>query len=279
MTAGRPRRSAARWSPSSAMPTDGIDRRRAASRHRAAPRSVDRPRPRRPRRRSRCARSRSSADRAWWPSARTGSASPRRGAGRRGRRPAARRARGRRAAAPGPADGRRRRRRGRRRPAMMPGLRAAEQLVAAERHERGAGGERLAGGRLAGQPRRRAAGEPRAGGVEQARADVGHDRHAERRPARRPATCLDEAVDPVVRRVHLEHERDVGAGRAIARCVVGEAGAVGGADVDQPGAGLLHHLGHAEAAADLDALAPADERRRGPRPARRARAARRRRCC
>ncbi len=36
--------------------------------------------------------------------------------------------------------------------------------------------------------------------------------------------------------------------------VVGETGAVGGADLDQPSARLGHHVGDAEAAADLDEL-------------------------
>ena len=57
------------------------------------------------------------------------------------------------------------------------GLRAAEQLVPAEGHEGGPGGEGLAGGRLALQPRRRTGLQPRAGGVQQARADVGDDGH------------------------------------------------------------------------------------------------------
>ena len=55
------------------------------------------------------------------------------------------------------------------------GLGSAEELVAAERDERGTGGQGLAGGRLSGQPGRRAARQPRAAGVEQAGADVGDD--------------------------------------------------------------------------------------------------------
>ena len=61
------------------------------------------------------------------------------------------------------------------------GLRAAEQLVAAERHERGAVGQGLHGRRLAGQPRRWRAGEPRHGGIEQATADVDDHGQPERR--------------------------------------------------------------------------------------------------
>ena len=68
---------------------------------------------------------------------------------------------------------------------------------------------------------------------------------------------LDEAVDAVVAGVDLEHERDVGARALDGAAVVGDPRAVGRADVDQAGAGLLHHLGHAEATADLHALAAA----------------------
>jgi len=56
--------------------------------------------------------------------------------------------------------------------------------------------------------------------------------------------------------VHLEHEGHVGTGTLDGPPVVVGAGAVRGAHVDQPGTRLLHHLGNAEAAADLDALAP-----------------------
>ena len=139
-----------------------------------------------------------------------------------------------------------------------PGLRTAEQLVAAERDERRAGVDGLPGGRLGRQPRRRVrAGPPRARGVDEPAAEVGDDRHAERRQLA-DRRLLDESVDAVVARVDLEHERDVGAGRSSAPAVVGEARAVRRADVDELGAGLLHHLGDAEAAADLDALAAAD---------------------
>ena len=143
-------------------------------------------------------------------------------------------------------------------PGDDPGLRAAEQLVAAERDERGAGLDGLAGGRLGGQPGRRVrAGPPRARDVEEAAAEVDDDGRAERRQLG-DRGVLDEAVDAVVARVHLEHEGDVGPGTVDGPAVVGEPGAVGRADVDEPGAGLLHHLGDAEPTADLDALAPAD---------------------
>ena len=69
------------------------------------------------------------------------------------------------------------------------------------------------------------------------------------------STGLGEADDAVVRLVHLEDDGDVVVifERAL---VVGQSGAVGRADLDQPGARLRHHLGDAEAAADLDQLAP-----------------------
>ena len=65
-------------------------------------------------------------------------------------------------------------------PGDDPGLRAAEELVAGEHHQGGAGGERLADRRLVAQPRRRPVGQPRAGGVEQPRAEVDHHRRADR---------------------------------------------------------------------------------------------------
>ena len=52
--------------------------------------------------------------------------------------------------------------------------------------------------------------------------------------------------------MHLEQQRDV---VGDARVVVASR-AIRGADLDEPGARLAHHLGHAEAAADLDELAP-----------------------
>ena len=73
----------------------------------------------------------------------------------------------------------------------------------------------------------------------------------------RDRRVLDEAVDPVVARVHLEHDRGVDAGPVDRLGVVGQPGAVGRAHVDEPRARLLHHLGHTERAADLDALAAA----------------------
>ena len=92
-------------------------------------------------------------------------------------------------------------------------LRATEQLVAAERHDRRAGCDRLPCSRLAGQPGGRTATQPGTARIDQAAADVDDDRHRQRRQFvdRR---LLDEAVDAVVARMDLEHDRrvDVGAG-------------------------------------------------------------------
>ena len=68
---------------------------------------------------------------------------------------------------------------------------------------------------------------------------------------------LDEARDAVVRGEDLEQERGFGRDR---RLVVGQAGAVGGADLDQLDAGRLQDLRDAEGAADLDQLAARDHR-------------------
>ncbi len=46
--------------------------------------------------------------------------------------------------------------------------------------------------------------------------------------------------------------------------VVVQPGPVGGADLDQAGPGVRHHVGDAEAAPDLDQLAPAHHAPRGP---------------
>ena len=73
---------------------------------------------------------------------------------------------------------------------------------------------------------------------EQAGADVGHDGHAERRPARR-RDARGEALDPEVRRVHLEHERRRRPTRRRSR----PGDAVGRADLAQPRAGGLEQSG------------------------------------
>ena len=97
---------------------------------------------------------------------------------------------------------------------------------------------------------------PRARGVEEAAAEVDDNGRAERRQLG-DRRVLDEPVDAVVARVHLEDHGDVVAGDRPA--IVVEARAVGGADIDENGARLRHHLGHAEPAADLHAL-PATHR-------------------
>ncbi len=131
------------------------------------------------------------------------------------------------------------------------GLRAAEELVAREDHERGARPNRLSYGGLVAQPGRWAVGQPRTGRVEEAGAQIDHHRRPEcgERLDRR---ILGEAGDAVVRPVHLEDELDL-VGNPL---VVGDAGAIGGADLDETCARLLHDVGDAEAATDLDQLAP-----------------------
>ena len=163
----------------------------------------------------------------------------RRGGGRRGRPPGGRRARaapGRRARASGW--------RGAGRHEVGPtgdhaGLGPAEQLVAAEGHERGAVGEVW---RAAGSPASHAGGPSGSHGQAassspEPMSTTTGGRRAPREQLRRHG--LGEALDAVVRGVHLQHaarRRRPAIGR---RLVVGEAGAVGGADVDEPGAGLL----------------------------------------
>jgi hypothetical protein len=132
-----------------------------------------------------------------------------------------------------------------------PRLGTAEELVTGERHQRGAGLDGLADAGLVLQPRRPVR-EPRRRLVEQPRAGVDHHRRTQRRELG-DGSRFDEAHHPVVRRVHLEDEGGVGPDRG---CVVGGPGAVGGAHFDEPAAGLGHDLGHPEAAADLDQLAP-----------------------
>ena len=95
------------------------------------------------------------------------------------------------------------------------GLGSAEELVAREDGERGAGLEGLAHGGFVPQPLGRAAGEPRAGGVEEPGAQVDGDGRSE--PGELgDARGLGEPGDRVVRLVHLEDEGDVG-GRVLDR--------------------------------------------------------------
>ena len=112
--------------------------------------------------------------------------------------------------------------------------------------------------RAAGSSRSQAGGGPPSqghAGIDQSGADVGHDGHLESGELG-DRRLLREPFDAEIGRVHLEDERGVGGHRL---GVVREPRAVGGPDVDQPGARLGQDVGHPEAAADLDALAPSDE--------------------
>ena len=126
-------------------------------------------------------------------------------------------------------------------------LRAAEELVAGEADERGAGLDRAADGRLVGE-HRQVLGEV-------AGADVVDHRHAELAQLL-DLDLLDEAELAEVGRVGAQDRAGVLAQRAL---VVGAARAVRRADLDEPGAGLRDDVGHAEAAADLDELAARDD--------------------
>ena len=114
---------------------------------------------------------------------------------------------------------------------MMPAWGPPEQLVAREGDQGRARLERLAHGGLRPQPRRRSLGEPRARGVEQPGAQIGHHRRSH--PGQLgDADRADEAFDPVVRGVHLEQQRR--GLRLAGPVVVGDPGAVGGPHLDQP---------------------------------------------
>ena len=67
---------------------------------------------------------------------------------------------------------------------------------------------------------------------------------------------LGEADHAEVRLVDSEQQRRLRADRAV---VVAGAGAVGRANLAQPGARTCEHVGNAEPVADLDQLAPRDE--------------------
>ena len=134
-------------------------------------------------------------------------------------------------------------------------LGAAEEFVAAEHDEVGAGGDGILGGGFG--------GEVVLGGVEQAAAADVVDQEraglagvvgggAEFLEGR----CFGEADDAEVAGVDAEDGGGVGG------CGVGVvvgAGAVGGADFDEAGAGLSEDVWDAEAAADFDGLAAADD--------------------
>ena len=127
-------------------------------------------------------------------------------------------------------------------------LRPAEQLVAGEADEVGAGRERLLARRLVAET----VGERAGAEVVDERQLVSARDRGELRRARR----LGEADDAEVRLVHAQQQRRVVADRAL---VVGRARAVRRPDLDEPRAGAREHVGDAEAVADLDQLAARDE--------------------
>ena len=126
------------------------------------------------------------------------------------------------------------------------GLRAAEQLVAGEAHERRAGRDRA--------PHRRLVGQRRQVLREVARADVVDHRRAELAQL----LDLDLLHEPELAEVRGVRAHDRARLRADRALVVGAARAVRGADLDQPGARLRDDLGDPEAAADLDQLPARD---------------------
>src|SRR5438094_5377065 len=133
-----------------------------------------------------------------------------------------------------------------------PGLRAAEQLVARERHEVDSGGDDLGHGRLVGKA-------PRPQVDQRAGAQILHDRNAaltaelDQLAARHVRGEADHAV---VRGVNLQQQRG---GRADGFGVVAQVRAVGGTDLAQDGAAAQHDVRNAELAADLDQLAARDD--------------------
>ena len=95
-------------------------------------------------------------------------------------------------------------------------------------------------------------------GAQQPAAEVGDQRHpvlGRQRGQPVHADGGDEAVHAVVAGMHLEQAPGLGADRA---GVVARVGAVGRADLPQPGPGRRDEVGQPEAGADLDQLAPAD---------------------
>ena len=121
-------------------------------------------------------------------------------------------------------------------------LRAAEELVAREADDVGAGGEARSCGRLVAYRR------------ERTRAEVVD----ERQPSPRRNSCqlgqvglLGEADDPKVRLMHPQDHRRLGAERAL---VVRHARTVRRPDFDESRARAHEHVGDPEAVADLDQL-------------------------
>ena len=128
-------------------------------------------------------------------------------------------------------------------------LRAAEELVAAERADRGAGRDALAHGRFFYAGRR----------VQTSAAEVLDHRQVEA-PAQLgqlgQSRALGEPFDAEVRGVDAQEDRGAAADRG---GVVGGPRPVGRAHLAQGGARLPEHVRHAEAAAYLDQLAARDE--------------------
>ena len=147
------------------------------------------------------------------------------------------------------------------------GLRPAEQLVAREAHDVGAGGDAVGGRGLIGEQRAQPARHPR----QHSGADVVDHRAARgARPARHSSRSDVSSVKPTVRKLRGMHPHQrgrVGPDRAL---VVGDPGPVRRPDLDQARTRGRQDLGDPERAADLDQLparddhlAPAGERRHG----------------
>ena len=88
-------------------------------------------------------------------------------------------------------------------------------------------------------------------------------------PSPHSASIVTSSTNPSVRKFDGCARRIAPVASPMRTDVVGHAGAVGRADLDEPRARLREHLGDAEAAADLDQLAARDDRSRGRRRARR----------
>ena len=118
-----------------------------------------------------------------------------------------------------------------------------------EKQTRSAPAARLAAGRRLVADRR-----------ERPRAEIVDERQA-RLPsrARRAATASGCSVKPTTRKLDWCTRRMTAVLGADRPLVVGDPRAVGGADLDEPGAGARQHVGDPEAVADLDQLAARDE--------------------
>ena len=136
------------------------------------------------------------------------------------------------------------------RPDQQAGLRAAEQLVARERRERGAGADRPAHRRLA-REQLDVLGQ-------HAGADVVDHGHAEAAQLL-DLDLLDEADGAEVRRMRAQDRPGLLAAGRQRGLVVGAARAVRRAHLDEPRARGREDLGDPEAAADLDQLPARDD--------------------